>query len=482
MDSSASEERRSPNDSRNVSYPPFALFCTLVACIVMFSSGFTTSSTNITSDSIRNCPTNNVKLDGRFPHCFDMGSWLWGFAVGNSALGGTFGCMLAGYTQEKYGRRLAMIGNNFFFVLGGLLMGMSINPGMWICGRFLIGFACGHGAVILPTYIGEVAPIKTRGTFGTCNQFNTVIGILVVECMSLGMATSVGWRVLVALVGAFGLVQAILMPMCVETPRYLVSMNRNEEAKASLQKLRGNADIEIEFQEILQAREEAKNLPKNLSVMEIIKDKHCTLPFIICIGLGALQQWSGINGIMYYCTSIFGEIYHEKAKYVTVGLMGLNVFMTIVSVVLVDRSGRKFLLLLSSGGSAIFNILMCVGLEVHNDGLTVASIFIFVAFFAVGLGPVPFLIMTELMPTNAVSATSSTALAINWLSNFVIGLIFPAVSDAINGYIFLIFAGCCAVGFVGILFFVRETKGKSIEELTARHRGGEELNGAKQKN
>ncbi|KAK9674707.1 Bifunctional purine biosynthesis protein PurH [Basidiobolus ranarum] len=92
--------------------------------------------------------------------------------------------------------------------------------------------------------------------------------------------------------------------------------------------------------------------------------------------------------------------------------------------------------------------------------------------------------MTELMPTNAVSGTTSTALAINWLSNFVIGLIFPAVSDAIHGYIFLIFAGCCAVGFFATLLFVKETKGKSIEELTSRNRNreGEELNGAKRKN
>ncbi|ORX99531.1 monosaccharide transporter [Basidiobolus meristosporus CBS 931.73] len=459
------------NDSRNTTFPLYTTFCVVTACIVRYTAGYNVAAANISGSAIHNCADFDKKLDGRFPYCFDMNSWLWGFAVGNHAFGAFFGSFLGSYAQEKLGRRQAMMVNNFFLILGGILISCSINPGMWICGRGFIGFGCGFGTVVAPTYIGEISPIKTRGTYGAFNQGLTTIGMLVVESMSLGMSTPIGWRVLLSLPGAFSIVQMLLIPLCVETPRYLVSKGRVEEAKAVLLKLRNNCDVEVEFQQIVKAREEAKGSGRNLGLMEIIRDPHCRTNFLVCVGLGALQQWSGINGIMYYSTSIFRHSYGEKAKYVTLGLGGLNVFMSIISILLIDRVGRKFLLLVSSGGSAIFCVLMCIGLEINNTALTVTSILIFVAFFAVGLGPIIFLIMTELMPTNAVSVTSGTALAFNWLSNFIIGLFFPTVSRAIHGYTFLIFMGCCLAGFFGILFFVHETKCQSIEELTARDKG-----------
>ncbi|ORX90475.1 monosaccharide transporter [Basidiobolus meristosporus CBS 931.73] len=461
-------EKAPLNDSRNITYPTYTLFCVFTACIVRFSSGYNTSSANITASAIHNCADIDKKLNGILPYCFSMDSWLWGFAVGSHAFGGMFGSLLGGYAQEKLGRRLAMLLNNFFFVLGGILLVCSINSGMWICGRGLIGFGCGFGTVVAPTYIGEISPIKTRGTFGAFNQFCTTMGILIVEAMSLGMSTPVGWRILVCLPGVFSLIQVVLMPFCSETPRYLVSKGRQEEAKSVLLKLRSNHNVEVEYQQIVKAREVANELPRSLGIREILRDPYCRKNFAICLGLGILQQWSGINGVMYYSTSIFTTIYGDTAKYITLCVGAVNVVVTIVSVVLIDRAGRKLLLLISSGGAGIFCILMCVGLEVHNSGLTVAAIMIFVVFFAIGLGPIPALIISEMMPTNAVSLTSSLALTLNWISSFVIGLIFPTLSKAMHGYVFLIFASCCAIGFVCTLFFIKETKGKSIEELTIR--------------
>ncbi|ORX90354.1 general substrate transporter [Basidiobolus meristosporus CBS 931.73] len=465
MTNPASNEKKSSRDS---TYPVYTLFCVLTACIVRFNSGYNTSSTNISADSIHNCSDADKKLHGIFPYCFAMNSWLWGFAVGSHACGAVFGSLLGGYAQERLGRRLAMLANNCFFVLGGILLFCSINTGMWICGRFFIGFGCGYGTVVAPTYIGEIAPIKTRGTFGAFNQFCTTMGILVVECMSLGMSTPIGWRILVALPGAFSLVQTALIPLCSETPRYHVSRNRFDEAKAVLLKLRDNSDIESEYRDIVTARKALQNRAKNLGINELLKNSSCRRKFFVCVGISMLKQWSGINGIMYYSTAIFTDIYGDSAKYVTICVGGLNVVMTMVSAMLVDRAGRKMLLLISSGGASLFCILTCIGIQVHCNGLTVASIMVFVTSFAFGLGSIPSILITETMPSNAVSITSTVAQTMNWVSCFLIGLIFPTLFSGMRGYVFLIFAGFNGVGCLAIFLFVKETKGKSIEELTAR--------------
>ncbi|KAG1059590.1 hypothetical protein G6F42_028262 [Rhizopus arrhizus] len=159
----------------------------------------------------------------------------------------------------------------------------------------------------------------------------------------------------------------------------------------------------------------------------------------------ASSQLTGINAVMYYSTNIFENSFGDVAKYVTIGTSGLNIVMTIVGLGLIDRLGRKILLVVSAYGMMIWSVLMTIGLRFDVSALQVVSIYIFVACYAVGLGMIPFVITSEVYPTYAVSAASSVALAINWLCNFIIGLVFPALQTACGPYVFLIFTGVCAL-------------------------------------
>jgi MFS family permease len=155
----------------------------------------------------------------------------------------------------------------------------------------------------------------------------------------------------------------------------------------------------------------------------------------------------------------------DSAKYLTLGTSGLNVIMTIVALAVVDRLGRKILLVVSNLGMCIWTILMTIALLYDISALQVLSIYLYVACFSVGNGMVPFILTAEVYPTYAVSAASSVALAINWLCNFIVGLVFPALQSACGPYVFLIFAGISLAAGIFITMFIPETKQKSIDEI-----------------
>ena len=301
---------------------------------------------------------------------------------------------------------------------------------------------------------------------------------------------------------------------CVESPRYLVSIGRIEDALISLQKLRGTADVTEEFFEIvagqlgqkkatriLKENSHEKNTMKNLTVdegfdnndaadesankkisdiesdddderrppmnlIEIFKDPVIRKIFGIVLFHHMYQQLSGMNAVMYYSTTIFeSAVSPQEAQYYAIYTTLTNFGMSIVAMFFVDRSGRRSLLLAAEAGTCIFSILLVIGYKYNIGNLLVASVFLYVASFAIGIGPVPWMITSELTPIHASSAVGSACTAMNWAMNFVIGQIFPVIFAAIQGWSFLIFAAICAVAFVFTFFFLPETKGRSIEEI-----------------
>ncbi|ORX91452.1 MFS general substrate transporter, partial [Basidiobolus meristosporus CBS 931.73] len=302
-------------------------------------------------------------------------------------------------------------------------------------------------------------------------QLTCVIGQLVTQAAGLGLSTRAGWRVCLALTGAIAVFQLVTLSFITETPRYYISKDRVEDAEKSLLKLRKGMDISGELQTMIDARAHAKSTGDNTSVMDgfrfIMSDPLTRKHAFMCMFLCVIQQLCGINGIMYYSTSIFTSIYGNKtAQYLTVGVGAINLLATVVTILLIDRVGRKFLVLLSLAGMASFNVLMIIGIQCNDSGLVILGLFAFVVAFALGMGPIPFLIISELIPTRAVSTVASSALGLNWFGNFVVGFFFPSLKNAMEGYVFLIFVVACIVGFIGVLFLLPETKGRSIEEIT----------------
>ncbi|KAK9722087.1 Bifunctional purine biosynthesis protein PurH [Basidiobolus ranarum] len=464
------KEVKNSGDSSQAGFSVYTVLCVSIACLVSFNNGWNTSDTNIIQASIVSCDNPSEKVNG-FPHCFPMGDWMWGFAVSSFSIGGAMGGLSAGWFQARFGRRNSLIFNNIFFIIGALLLGLSKNKGMWIVGRLFTGIGSGFGTVVLPTYIGEVSTTKVRGAYGAMTQLTCVIGQLVTQAAGLGLSSPSGWRICLALTGVIAIFQLVTLSFITETPRYYISKDQIEDAEKSLRKLRKGMDISGELQTMINARAQAKAGGEQTSMMDgfrfIMHDPLTRKHAFICMFLCIIQQLCGINGIMYYSTSIFTSIYgNQTAQYLTVGVGAISLLSTIVTILLIDRVGRKLLVLLSLAGMASFNVLMIIGVECNDSGLVILGLFAFVVSFALGMGPIPFLIISELIPTRAVSTVASSALGLNWFGNFVVGFFFPSLKNSMHGYVFLIFVCCCIVGFIGVLFFLPETKGRSIEEIT----------------
>ncbi|CAO3624389.1 unnamed protein product [Mucor hiemalis] len=533
-------------DSHEIKFPKYMVYCVFVACLGSFSNGWVIGSPNVPGEITHNCPNGNAHIYSKsFPDCLPMDNALWGFAVASFCVGGLIGGLSAGPLQTKVGRKRAIILNNLGYIIGGILIGCSVHNAMFIIGRILCGLGCGMGSLSIPTYIGEVSTIKSRGAMGTCNQFFIVIGILLSSVIGLPLATVPLWRVNYAIVAIPAIIQFFLMNTCVETPRYLVSINRIEDARESLQKLRGQANVDHEFygmveghfgtaaaQSMVEYHEKEKNekqsnIPSSpvikkaeqvptedtaretdtlttsvpaisavspaaaehtdgfenreddfvtppmhagsheaMNIIQVFKDPVIRRIAITVILLHAFQQLVGINAVMYYSTTIFNLAFDaEFSKYMAIITTVVNFVMTAVSVALIDRMGRRPLLLIANAGACLFSVLLVIGYVFQIPALLVVSVFLYVASFAIGIGPIPWLMTSEITPTVASSAVGATATCVNWAMNFLIGQCFPVIFARIAGYSFAIFAVIAAMAFVFTMIFLPETKGRTLENI-----------------
>ncbi|KAG0171244.1 hypothetical protein DFQ30_001274 [Apophysomyces sp. BC1015] len=446
-----------------------------------------------------------------------------GFAVASFCVGGLIGGLMGGQVQTKLGRKKAIILNTSGWIIGGILVGLSVNTAMFVIGRIFCGLACGLGSLAIPTYIGEISTIRARGEMGTCHQFFIVIGILLSSVVGLPTATVPLWRVTYAIVGIPAILQALMMTTCCESPRWLVSVNRIQDARQALGKLRGHAKIENEFYEIVEGQvgtaaatsilrhpeeshgdlmdtqkkeeeSEREMYPEEddsaladmpvgrgaavaptsaergaheaMSVIQVFRDPVTCRIALTVLTLHAIQQLIGMNAVMYFSTTIFSSVLsQDMSKYMTIVSTFVNFAVTLVAVALIDRMGRRPLLLLAEAGATIFSVTLVIGYAFNVGPLLVVSVFCYVASFAIGIGPIPWLITSEMSPTYAASSVGAVATAVNWAMNFFIGQIFPVWFAAIGGYSFAIFAGIGVLSFLFTFFVVPETKHRSIESI-----------------
>ncbi|KAI8147119.1 major facilitator superfamily domain-containing protein [Fennellomyces sp. T-0311] len=503
-------------DSRQLRFPGYMLYCVMVATMGSFSNGWTIGSPNVPGEVTHNCPNGNAHINNpSVPDCLPMDTTLWGFAVSSFCVGALLAGLLGGPVQTKWGRKKSIRLNAIPWIVGAVLQGAAVHSGMFIIGRLIGGLSCGFGSLCIPTYIGEVSTIRGRGAMGSCHQFLIVIGILLANVVGLPTSNVPLWRLNYALVGVPAAVQLFLSYTIVESPRWLVSQNRIEEARHALSRLRGKrANIDGEFYEIVQAQlgsaaaasvahhpetatkpiartqrgddEEEESLRAgddstvgplpdeagdegqhdSLSLIGIFKDpliRHITL---IVLVLHFTQQWIGMNAVMFYSTTIFSDAFDpEMSKYMSIATMGVNFVATLISVLLIDRMGRRALLLLAEFGCVLFSMLLVIGYRFHVPALLVLSVFLYVASFAIGIGPIPWMITSELCPTYANSSVGAAATAMNWGMNFVIGLVYPLIFEEIGGYSFCIFIGVGTAAFIFTYIMVPETKNRSIETI-----------------
>uniref|UniRef100_G1P3D8 Solute carrier family 2, facilitated glucose transporter member 3 n=1 Tax=Myotis lucifugus TaxID=59463 RepID=G1P3D8_MYOLU len=363
---------------------------------------------------------------------------LWSLSVAIFSVGGMIGSFSVGLFVNRFGRRNSMLIVNLLAITGGCLMGfckIAESVAMLILGRLIIGLFCGLCTGFVPMYIGEISPTALRGAFGTLNQLGIVIGILVAQVFGLNiiLGTEDLWPVLLGFTILPSFLQIIALPFCPESPRFLL-INRKEEdsARKILQRLWGTQDVTQDIQEM---KDESVRMSqeKQATVLELFRSPNYQQPIMISIMLQLSQQLSGINAVFYYSTGIFKDAGVKEPIYATIGAGVVNTIFTVVSLFLVERAGRRTLHMIGLGGMACCSILMTISLLLKDNYswmsfVCIGAILVFVAFFEIGPGPIPWFIVAELFSQGPRPAAMAVAGCSNWTSNFLVGLLFPSAA------------------------------------------------------
>ncbi|XP_030020240.2 glucose transporter type 1 isoform X2 [Manduca sexta] len=395
------------------------------------------------------------------------------------AVGGMIGCPLASWMLEKFGRQKALLFNAAFGVLGAVLMGfskMASSVEMLIIGRFLIGINCGFATTASPTYVSEIAPLNMRGAFGTVNQLAVAFGMIFGQILGIDviLGSNEGWPWLFKLAVLPSAIQCFMLPFAPESPRFLLLGVRDEErAREALTKIRGNSEIENEIND-MHAEDQAARQEEKFTIMDLFRIQALRTPLVIGIVMHLSQQLGGINAVLYYSATIFvsAGLTEEDARLAVIGVGSTLFVMALVSIPLMDRLGRRTLQLVGLGGMTVFSVLMTIAFFTYENNKTMSIFaviftFLYVAFFGVGPSSIPWMILSELFGQGARSAAVSLGALVNWFANFIVGLSFIPMSDALGNFVFLPFTVLLILFFAFTYFKLPETKNRTIEEVTA---------------
>ncbi|KAF1779266.1 Major facilitator superfamily domain [Phytophthora cactorum] len=375
--------------------------------------------------------TGGINPDIIFPGHSDM---QWAVCVSIFAVGGPIGSLTAGH---------ALLVDSFLFIIAGAIMALSVNIYALILGRFLVGFASGTVSVVVPLYLGELAPPNLRGALGTGYQLFMVMGILAADLLafkysgeSQGIAQP-GWRLLFGFTAVPGILQLALASLLTESPRWLLTKNRPKEAADILRRLRGSNDVYEEIDSICSASDNESGA--NTGIWDVLKDRSIRFPLVAAVVLQVAQQFSGINAVMFYASSFFKNVGLKDPLVGATLVYTVNVISTGVALVLMDTAGRRPLLIYSAIGMIISSIVLTLGLMNALPFASMASVggvMCFVWFFEIGLGPIPWLIVAEMFPAKPRPTAMSIATMVNWSCSFLVGLTFPTMQRELGEYTF----------------------------------------------
>ncbi len=390
-----------------------------------------------------------------------------GWTVSSLLFGCTVGVFLAGKAGDHYGRKKVLMAAALFFIISAVGSASAHSLSFFVISRVLGGIAVGVASILSPMYIAELAPAKSRGTLVSLNQLAIVIGIQV-AFFSNYLLVNTGdnnWRWMLLVMAAPAILLFFSMFLVPESPRWLVAWGRNDDALKVLIKTSGKESASFELKEI----EETLKNQEVSTFRELLAPKVKPLLFIGII-LAVFQQITGINTIMYYAPKIFADVgqSNDSALLQTILIGSTNLVFTLVAMVLIDRFGRKLLIIIGSTGM----MLMLTGLSIlyfssQTSGVLVLVFILgYIAFFAASLGPALWVVATELFPNRLRSKGMSIAIVALWIACSIVSISFPVMLERLSGGItFLIFALICLANLLYVLKYVPETKGKTLEEL-----------------
>ncbi len=411
---------------------------------------------------------------------FALGPAEEGLAGASAILGCIPGAMGAGFLSDRFGRRRVLFLCAVLYALSGLLSAVPRTFGEFLAARFLSGLAIGASSMICPIYIAELAPAEQRGRLGTLFQLGIVTGIFLTLFVNAGIQslgdeawnTARGWRwMLAAEVAPAALLLALLF-FVPESPRWLLQAGREPEARRILENLAGEARAETEIAAVraVLGREEGR-------FSELFHARF-RRPLILAVGLMAFSQFCGINAIMYYSTKIFltAGVGVRNAFMASVVIGLVNVLFTLVATAWVDRAGRRPLLLLGLGVQTL--ALGAVAAMFHRGAGGVPLLFAvlgFIGAFAMSVGPLGWVVCSEIFPTRLRGRAMAVATFTIWTSCYLVAQTFPMLNDhpAIGpAKTFGVYALFSLAGFLFVGALLPETKGRTLEEIEMGWRAG----------
>lgn len=406
---------------------------------------------------------------------FELNSRQEGFAAASAILGCIPGAMFAGFLSDRWGRRRVLFGCALLYAASGLCSAIPRTFWQFLGARFLSGLGIGASSMICPVYIAELAPAKRRGRLGSLFQMGIVIGIFMTlllnsQIQQLGDSTwntHTGWRWMLAAEVVPAVVLVFVLVGTPESPRWLFERGRVAETRDVLADVGGEEHAAQEMEAMQRATSQQQS-----SFWELLSPA-LRRPLVVAVVLMAVSQLSGINAVMYYSTKIFTTagvgVSNAFMASVVIGLV--NVIFTFVAIAVVDGAGRRPLLLVGLSLQVI--ALGATGWMFHSNqgGMPLLlSILVFIAAFAMALGPVPWILCSEIFPTRIRGRAMSVATFVIWTTCYVVAQTFPMLNDSPSIGPAMTFAVYGAFSFIGLIFvlvYVPETKGKTLEEIEA---------------
>lgn len=487
----------------------------------------------------------------------------WSLAVAIFAIGGPVGAYAGGLAADQWGRRAALLANAALTIAAVLLMALAPGMALFTAGRLAAGVSSGISMVIIQLYLSELAPPNLRGSLGTCNQFATVVGILVSNLVGFPLAKSESWawRVMLGIAAVPPALQLLTAPFLYESPRwYLMQMakvaaggetggekNKRKGAENSSrgfaepreayrqmesahdaavfglggvyaamgtdpqqQKWRDRAvrvieavrgataeEVEAEVARIMRAtgllydagvanQQAAADMEagtagssgsgngsgrsREMLYWEVLTDEKMRLPLLVALGLNLAQPLSGINAVMYYSNAFFESMHFANPLLGTTAVGAVNALATALAIPLMDRAGRRPLLLGGIAGMvaalAAITVALTAGAGVGwAEGLALFGINAYVFAFELGLGPIPLLIVAEMFPPQSGAKACALAGMLNWMGTFAVALLYPAMQQALGGLSLVPFAAVLAVAGLCAARYVAETKAKTQPQI-----------------
>ncbi|CAN8256126.1 unnamed protein product [Cochlearia groenlandica] len=394
---------------------------------------------------------------------------LQGWIVSSLLAGATVGSFTGGALADKFGRTRTFQLDAIPLAIGAFLCATAQSVQTMIVGRLLAGIGIGISSAIVPLYISEISPTEIRGALGSVNQLFICIGILAALIAGLPLAANpLWWRTMFGVAVIPSVLLAIGMGFSPESPRWLVQQGKVSEAEKAIKTLYGKERV-VELVRDLSTSGQGSSEPE-AGWFDLFSSRYWK---VVSVGaaLFLFQQMAGINAVVYYSTSVFRSagIQSDVAASALVGAS--NVFGTAVASSLMDKMGRKSLLLTSFGGMALSMLLLSLSftwkaLAAYSGTLAVVGTVLYVLSFSLGAGPVPALLLPEIFASRIRAKAVALSLGMHWISNFVIGLYFLSVVTKFGiSSVYLGFAGVCVLAVIYIAGNVVETKGRSLEEI-----------------